>query len=418
MKQSRLFTKTRKESPADEQSNNAQLLIRAGYIYKEMAGIYTLLPLGLRVVEKISAIIQQEMNHIGGNQVQTTTLQKSEVWKKSGRWSDEVVDNWFKTSLKNGTELGLAFSHEEALTDMMRDYIHSYKDLPQYPYDIKTVFRNEKRAKSGLIRGREFFWKALYSFSRDDNEHQDFYDTIKESYHRIFKRIGLGDHTFLTFASGGSFTDYSHEFQTICDAGEDTIYLDEEKGIAVNEEVYTDEVLEDLGLKKSSLVQKKAVEVGNIFSLGTRFSEPLGLTYQDEDGTYQEVVMGSYGIGISRILGVVAELCATKDGLHFPEAIAPFHIHLITFGDNEAVFREAESLYHDLKGAGIEVLFDDRGGVQAGEKLADADLIGIPYRLVLSKRSLENGGIECMNRSTGDIDYLDVDRIVAHFSVE
>lgn len=416
MKQSRLFTKTRKEAPSDEMAKNAQLLIRAGYVYKEMAGVYTLLPLGLKVVEKISAIIREEMNLLGSTEIQSSVLQKSEPWKKTDRWSDEKVDNWFKTRLKNDTELGLAFTHEEALTHMMRDYVHSYKDLPQYLYDIKTVFRNETRSKSGLMRGREFFWKALYSFSQDKEQHQQFYEKITHSYHQIFKRVGLGDSTYLTFASGGTFAQYSHEFQTLCEAGEDTIYLDEERGIAVNQEVYTDEVLKDLALDRSKLIEKKAVEVGNIFSLGSIFSEPLGLQYQDQEAKTHPVYMGSYGIGISRLLGVIAEKFSDDNGLMFPESIAPFKVHLITFGDNEAIFREAESLYHDLTSSGIEVLFDDRSGVNAGEKFRDADLIGIPYRLVLSERSVGSGGVELTHRKNGDVQFMDTTRVLAHLS--
>lgn len=416
MKQSRLFTKTRKEAPSDEVSKNAQLLIRAGYVYKEMAGVYTLLPLGLRVVNKIARIIREEMNAIGGMEVQSSVLQKKEPWEASGRWSDEVVDNWFKTSLKNGTPLGLAFTNEEALTSLMKDYIASYKDLPQYPYDIKTIFRNEARAKSGLMRGREFFWKALYSFSRNKEEHDVFYESAKKAYTTIYKRLGLGDTTYLTFSSGGSFSQYSHEFQTLSEAGEDTIYIHEEKRIAVNKEVYTDEVLENLQLKKEELVERKATEVGNIFSLGSKFSKPIDLTYTDEKGSKQVVYMGSYGIGITRLLGVIAENLSDEDGLVFPESIAPFTIHLLTFGDNEAIFREAESLYHDLKSAGIEVLFDDREGLSPGEKLRDADLIGIPYRLVVSEKSAENGGVEIKSRRDNSIEFIDPARVVAHFS--
>jgi prolyl-tRNA synthetase len=415
MKQSQLFTKTRREAPADEVSKNAQLLIRAGYIYKEMAGVYTLLPLGVRMVNKIADIVREEMNAIGGIETQSSALQKKEPWQESGRWSDEVTDVWFKTELKNKTQLSLAFTHEEPMTAMMRDYIASYKDLPRYTYDIRSIFRNEARAKSGLMRGREFFWKALYSFSRDEQQHQDFYEVSKQAYMNVFERVGLGDTTFLTFASGGSFSQYSHEFQTVCEAGEDTIYVDEQKGIAVNKEVYTDEVLADLGLNKESLVEQKAVEVGNIFSLGYKFSEPLNLKYTNEDGKQDLVYMGSYGIGISRLLGVIAENLSDDDGLVIPISVAPFTLHLVTFGDNEAVATEAESLYHDLKGAGIEVLFDDRDA-GPGEKLRDADLIGIPYRLVVSEKAAENGGVEVKNRKTGEVEFLDASRLVAHFT--
>lgn len=398
MRQSQLFTKTRKEAPSDEEAKNAQLLIRGGFIHKEMAGIYTILPLGLRVVNKIAEIIRDEMNKIGGSEIQSTALQRKEVWDKT-RWDDAVVDNWFKTKLKNGTELGLAFTHEEPLAAMMKNFVQSYKDLPAYPYDIRTVFRNEARAKSGVMRGREFFWKALYSFSADKTQHDEFYEKSKIAYKNIFDRVGIGETTYLTFASGGSFSKYSHEFQTLSDAGEDIIYIDKETGIAVNQEVYTDEVLSDLGLIKENLVEEKAVETGNIFSLAEKFSEPLGLTYKNKEGENTLVYMGSYGIGITRLLGVVAETMNDDNGIVWPKNVAPFHVHLISLGKEGEESREiAEKLYADLQEKGIEVLLDDRD-VGAGSKFADSDLIGIPTRVVVSSRSLEAGGFEVKKRN-------------------
>lgn len=415
MKQSQLFTKTRKEAPSDEVSKNAQLLIRAGYVYKNFAGVYSLLPLGVKLTEKISYIIRDEMDAIGGIETQSASLQKKEIWENTNRWSDEVTDNWFKTKLKNGTELGLAFTHEEATVDMMQGYISSYKDLPAYPYDIRTMFRNEKRAKSGLMRGREFFWKALYSFSENQEQHNKFYEKAKNAYKNVFNRVGIGHLTHLTFASGGSFAKYSHEFQTISDAGEDIIYLDEKSGIAINKEVYNKEVLRDLGLTDASFTELKTIESGNIFDLGTKFSEPGNLKYKDQNGEEQFVYMGSYGIGISRLIGAIAEVLSDEKGLVLPEEIAPFTIHLVTFGKNENIFREAENLYHDLKKAGIEVLFDDRDA-GPGQKLADADLMGMPYRIVYSERSIENGGVEITKRDSGDTEYVDPERVIAYFT--
>lgn len=398
MRQSQLFTKTRKEVPADEVSKNAQLLIQGGFIYKEMAGIYSLLPLGLRVVQKISDIIRDEMNAVGGVEMQSTALQRKEVWEPTNRWWEEVVEVWFKTKLQNGTELGLAFTHEEPMTAMMKSFVQSYKDLPVYPYDIRSVFRNEMRAKSGIIRGREFFWKALYSFSKNQEEHDAFYEKITQSYKNVFARVGLGNKTYLTFASGGTFSKYSHEFQTICDAGEDIIYVSHEKGIAVNKEVYNDEVLADLGLTKDELVEEKAVEVGNIFSLGYKFSEPLELVYKDVEGKPATVYMGSYGIGISRLMGVVVEAFADDHGMVWPEMIAPFRVHLIQLGKASDV---ATKIYETLQDKGIEVLLDDRDAT-AGAKFADADLIGIPWRVVVSDKSLAAGGYEVKKRTETD----------------
>lgn len=397
MRQSHLFTKTRKEAPADEVSKNAQLLIKAGFIHKEMAGIYALLPLGVRVVNNIAEIIRQEMNAVGGSEMQSTALQRKEVWDKT-RWSDDIVDNWFKTNLKSGGELGLAFTHEEPMTAMMKSFIHSYKDLPAYPYDIRTVFRNEMRAKSGIIRGREFFWKALYSFSKDKEQHDEFYDRITQAYKNVFNRVGLGSSTYLTFASGGTFSKYSHEFQTICDAGEDTVYVHHEKNIAVNKEVYTDEVLADLGLTRNELTEEKAVEVGNIFSLGYKFSEPLELQYMNNEGKPMLVYMGSYGIGISRLMGVIVEQFSDEKGIIWPESVAPFRVHLIKIGDSLEVTKRSEEVYAQLQQAGIEVLFDDRD-MGAGAKFADSDLMGIPYRVVVSDTTIKEGGIEIKRRN-------------------
>jgi len=399
MKQSHLFTKTKKESPTDEVSLNAELLIKAGFINKEMAGVYSYLPLGLRVIEKIESIIRQEMNNIGGIEMRTSVFQNKEIWEKSGRWSDEVVDNWFKTELKNGGEVGLSFTNEEAHSNILKQYINSYKDLPIYPYDFKNIFRNEARSKSGILRGREFYWKALYSFSKNEEEHNEFYEKAKEAYKKIFQRVGIGHLTYLTFASGGTFAKYSHEFQTLTGAGEDTIYVDENKGIAVNKEVYTDEVLQSLELKREELVENRAIEVGNIFSLGTRFSTPFDLKYKDENGKENMVIMGSYGIGLSRLMGTVVEVLSDDKGIIWPESIAPFKVHLLVLGNDDRASSEAGKLYEDLKSKLIEVLYDDRLDISAGEKFADSDLIGIPYRVVVSKRSLAEGGYEVKKRT-------------------
>ncbi len=398
MKQSKLFTKTQKFAPKDEISKNAQLLIRAGFAHKEMAGVYSFLPLGLRVIEKISEIIKVEMDAIGGMQMKNSALQVQNVWEKTNRWDDAVVDNWFKTELKNGTKVGLAFTHEEAMTNLMKNFISSYKDLPAYPYDIRTMFRNETRAKSGLMRGREFYWKALYSFSIDEAQHNEFYERAKKSYQKIYKNVGLGAKTYLTFASGGTFSKYSHEFQTISEAGEDIIYVDEEKNIAINKEVLTDEVLSDLNVNKDNLKETKAIEVGNIFSLGTKFSEPIGLTYKNKDGKEKKVFMGSYGIGIGRLMGTIVEVFADDKGIVWPESVAPFKIHLLVLGTQSVVRSQADELYRKLQEAGVEVLYDERD-IQPGQKFADADLIGIPCRVVISERSLKDGGVELKKRN-------------------
>lgn len=413
MRQSELFTKTRRQAPADEVAKNAQLLVRAGYIHKEMAGVYSYLPLGFKTLDNIVNVIRQEMNAIGGQELIMTALQDKELWSRTDRWDDAKVDNWFKTAFKSGGETGLAITHEEPLTRIMTEHIASYRDLPVYAYQFQTKFRNELRAKSGIMRGKEFLMKDLYSFSKDEAEHKAFYDKVREAYLAIFKRLGIGDKTYVTFASGGIFSPFSEEFQTVSEAGEDTIYIDEEKRIAVNSEVYTDENLAKLGLDKGKLVEKKAIEAGNIFSLGTRFSEPLGLSYTDETGAKKPVVMGSYGIGPTRAMGIIVETLADEKGLVWPEAVAPFLVHLVNVmpGDAQAVAL-ADKVYADLVAAGVDVLYDDRDA-RAGEKLADADLIGIPARVVVGKNALASGKVESTYRPTGQTNEIAPEDMVA-----
>lgn len=414
MKFSELLTRTQKTAPADEESRSAAFLIRAGYIHKNMAGIYSFLPLGLRVLENIIRTIREEINAIGGQEVLLASLQSAALWEKTGRWDDKVVDIWFKTELKNGSKLGLATTHEEAIADMMRHYVSSYKDLPFHAYQFQTKFRNELRAKSGLLRTREFIMKDLYSFCRDEEELGEFYEKAARAYETIFRRVGLGEFTFKTFASGGTFSKFSHEFQTVCEAGEDTIYLSKEKGIAVNKEVLNDETLKELGLKREELEEVRAIEVGNIFKLGTRFSEPLGLTFKDEKGNAQPVVMGSYGIGPARVMGTIAEVFADSRGIVWPESVAPFQIHLVGLGLNEAkVKKAAGEVYAKLVKAGITVIYDDREEVSAGEKFADADLLGIPYRAVVSGKT--GAKVELKKRTESEAKILTVPGLLKIF---
>ena len=411
MRQSKLFTKTRKEAPKDETAKNAKLLIRAGFIHKEMAGVYSYLPLGLRVLNKIVGIIREEMNELGADELFLTALQDKSIWEKTGRWSDEAVGNWFKTKLKSGSDMGLGFTHEEPLTALMKEYVRSYKDLPVYVYQFQTKFRNEERAKSGIMRLREFLMKDLYSFSLDEKTHAAFYEKAKVAYVKIFAKVGLGDKTFVTFASGGSFSKYSHEFQTLSGAGEDTIYVDEKKKIAVNKEVYNDSVLKDLGLSKKELVERKAIEVGNIFNLGTRFSDAFDLNYLDEKGNKKQVIMGSYGIGPGRVMGTIVETLSDDKGIVWPESVAPFAVHLIAIPGKESVMKEADKLYNNLLKAGVEVLFDDRD-IRAGEKFADSDLIGIPLRMVISDKTLEKGKVEVKRRNEEKTELIELEKAV------
>jgi prolyl-tRNA synthetase len=422
MKQSSLAFKTRKEAPKDEVSLNARLLIQAGFIHKEMAGVYSLLPLGMRVFDKIKNIIREEMAALGANELSMSALQEKTLWEKTDRWDEKNVDVWFKTALSNGTELGLGFTHEEPITAMLRDHISSYKDLPVSVFQFQTKFRNELRAKSGIMRGREFLMKDLYSFSTTEEQHAVFYEKVKNAYVSIFEKLGIGDMTFPVHATGGSFSKFSVEFQTITDAGEDVVFLDREKKAGVNQEIMSDEICAELGLERSALEEAKTAEVGNIFNLGTKFSEPLGLTYKDEEGERRAVVMGCYGIGIGRAMGVIAEVYADDKGLVWPKSVAPFDVHVVAIPDKEEkVMREAVKIYETLSalkkgnGPSIEVLFDDRDA-GAGAKLADADLIGIPLRIVIGSKSLAEGKVEISDRKTGETAQVELSEIASHIT--
>ncbi|HVX58884.1 MAG TPA: aminoacyl--tRNA ligase-related protein [Candidatus Saccharimonadales bacterium] len=406
MKRSQLFVKTRREAPADEEARNAQLLIRAGFIHKEMAGVYSFLPLGKMVIDNINQIIREEMDRIGGNEVLMSTLQHKDLWEATGRWDDQVVDNWFKSKLINGTEVGIGFTHEEPIVNMLKNFVSSYKDLPVYPYQIQTKFRNELRAKSGLMRGREFLMKDMYSFSRSQAEHDEFYERCAEAYLKVYARLGFGDITYRTFASGGVFSKFSDEFQILSHVGEDTIYVHKDRRIAINKEVYTDEVLAELKLSRDELVEEKAVEAGNIFPLGSKYSDALGLSFTDEDGQNKPIIMGCYGIGVSRMMGLIAEHFADDNGLAWPTNVAPMHVYLCRLGDEPEVVQAADEAYDKLRASGITVLYDDRDD-RPGAQFADADLIGLPYRLVVSKKSLASGGFELKKRTEEQIQILD-----------
>jgi prolyl-tRNA synthetase len=413
MRQSRLFTKTRKEAPADEVSKNAELLIRAGYVHKEMAGVYSYLPLGLAVLSKIENIIREEMNAIGGQELLLSALHPKENWQKTGRW--DGLDVLFKLKDAADHEYALGATHEEIITPLAQDYISSYRDLPFSAYQIQNKFRAELRAKSGVLRGREFIMKDLYSFHRDQADLDNFYDTVTLAYKKIFERVGIGECTYFTYASGGTFSKYSHEFQTLTDAGEDIIYVNKEKGIAVNEEVLNDETLNNLGVTRDDLEAVKAAEVGNIFKLGTKYSGAFNLTFKDEAGESQSVIMGCYGIGLGRLMGVVVESLADDKGIVWPEAIAPYKVHLVGLNNDDSEVKDfTDGIYLSLKEKGVEVLYDDRD-LRAGEKFADSDLIGIPYRVIVSKKSKEEGKFEVVTRATGEVRMLTEEELYADF---
>jgi prolyl-tRNA synthetase len=416
MRQTHLFTKTQKEVPADELAKNAQLLIRAGYIHKEMAGAYQLLPLGLMVVQNIKQIVREEMTALGTNEMLATNLQRKELWERTDRWDSKKVNTWFKSELQAGGEIGLAWTHEEPITDMMKNHIHSYKDLPRATYQFQNKLRNEARAKSGVMRGREFIMKDAYSFAATEEQHDDFYERCKVAYMKCFERMGVGDDTYITFAAGGDFTEFSHEFQTVCDAGEDVSYISKEKNIAINEEVIATADLDKLGVSKDELVATKTAEVGNIFNFGRTKAEEVGLYFNDEDGERTAVWMGSYGIGITRMMGVIVEKFADDKGIVWPTSVAPYQVHLVGLNTDDTEITDwADGVYAMLKARGVSVLYDDRDA-RPGEKFADSDLLGMPYRVVVSKKGKEVGTFEVVNRKTGEVRQLTEEELISDFT--
>jgi len=387
-----LFGKTAREAPKDETSSNAQLLIKAGFVEKLFAGVYELLPLGLVTVKKISQIVREEMNEIGGQEVSLTTLQPKELWDESGRW-EKLKGAMYQLKDSSGKDLGLGFTHEEPMVSLVRSRVNSYKDLPIYLYQIQSKFRDEPRPRSGLIRGREFLMKDLYSFNRSKEELDSFYEKAAEAYKKVFGRVGL--QTIYTEAAGGVFTkENTHEFQVLSEAGEDTIFVCEKCDYSVNKEIATVKADDKCPKCGGKVKEERGIEVGNIFRFGTTYAESMNMNFTDEKGKKQPVYLGSYGIGITRTLAAIVEVHHDEKGIIWPASVAPAEIHLISLGDKE----EAEKLYKKLVQMRKEVLFDDRD-VSAGVKLTDADLIGIPERWVLSEKTLVERSVEVKKRN-------------------
>lgn len=381
MRYSQLFGKTSKQAPRDETSVNAKLLARGGFIRKEVAGVYNFLPLGLRVLNKISQIVREEMNAAGGREILLSTLQSKENWQKTGRW--KTFDVLFKVKSQFGSEYALGPTHEEVLVPLTKNFVSSYRDLPMYVYQIQTKFRDEPRAKAGLLRGREFLMKDLYSFHTSEKDMMAYYEVMKKAYKKVFSRLGLA--AIETKASGGTFSDFSHEYQVICDAGEDEIVYCPGGDYAENAEIAAAKDGQQCRLGHGPLKKVKTIEVGNIFPLKDKFSKTFGLTYKDKGGKDQPVIMGCYGIGISRLMGAIVEVYHDDRGILWPKTVAPFDVQLVHIED-PGTEPWAKETYEKLTKAGIDVLWDDRESVTTGEKFADADLIGIPARLVVSKK--------------------------------
>jgi prolyl-tRNA synthetase len=408
MLQSKLFTKTSKQFPKDETSVNAQLLIRAGFISKQMAGVYNYLPLGLRVLTKIQNIIREEMNAVGGQELLMPTLTQEENYKQTGR-DKAMGDVLFSVLGQGDAKIFLNPTHEEIVTPLVRKFVVSYRDLPIAVYQIQNKFRNEARAKSGLLRGREFNMKDLYSFHSTEADMDAYYEIVKNAYLKIYERLGIGEVTYLTFASGGTFSKYSHEFQTLCEAGEDEIYVCEKCRVAVNKEIIDEQkVCPECGNKKLSV--EKAIEVGNIFKQRTKFTSAFDFTWTDENGEARPVEMAAYGIGPSRIMGTLVELFHDAAGIVWPKNVAPFNAHLLALTKDEDVLAAARKIYEEF-GEKIEILFDDRMDRSAGEKFVDADLIGIPLRIVVSKKTLQQGCAEVKCRDKNEAELVKLEDI-------
>jgi prolyl-tRNA synthetase len=409
MKQSQLFTKILREAPKDEKSINSQLLIRAGFVDKLMAGVYSYLPLGLRVLKKIENIIREEMNNIDGQEILMPMLLPKENWEKTDRWKYHEM---FKLKNRSEKEFSLGWTHEEIVTPLVKKFVKSYKDLPVYVYQIQTKFRDELRAKSGLLRGVEFCMKDLYSFHENEKDLDRYYERAKTAYFKILKRCGLEKETILTLASGGAFSEYSHEFQTVTPFGEDEIYFCQKCKIAVNSEIIEREKHQCPECKSKNLTVKKAIEVGNIFELDDRFSKSFDLTFVDKDGKKKSVLMGCYGIGLSRLMGAVVEIHYDKNGIIWPREISPFQIHLIQIEDNPKIKKAVQKLYQDLKNSGVEVLYDDRENKTAGEKFVEADLIGIPWRVVVSEKTLAKNSVEIKKREEKTAKLIKTEKLI------
>ena len=399
MRQSQLFTKTRRDAPKDEVTRNAELLIRAGFVHKEMAGVYSYLPLGLKVLTKIENIVREEMNKIGGQEIRMATLHPSEPWKQTGAW--DSVDVLFKIQSRTEKEYALGQSEEEIVTPIAREYVQSYKDLPVAIYQIAQKYRDELRAKSGIMRGREFGMKDMYSFHASEEDFARYYHIVKEAYLNIYRRCGLNARA--TEASGGAFSKkISYEFMVLTNTGEDSVVYCNACDYCVNSEVAKEKAGEACpACGKGDLKSAKAVEAGNVFDLGQRYPKVFHFTYKAEDGSDNYPYMGCYGIGTTRLLGTIVETNYDDKGIIWPESVAPFKIHLILLGGpGDEVTAEAERLYKGLSNRGVEVLYDDREGKSAGEKFQDADLIGLPLRAVISKDTVQKGKVEIKKRAS------------------
>lgn len=408
MLQSKLFTKTTKEFPKGEISKSTQFLIKAGFVDKLGAGIYTFLPLGLRVLDKIEKIITEEMEGVSGQRISMPALIPRKNWQQTGRWKN--FDSLFRLKGKGKMEYGLGATHEEVVVPLIKKYVSSYRDLPLAVFQIQDKFRDELRVKSGLLRTREFLMKDLYSFHTSEKDLESYYEKVKKAYLRIFKKLEISDKTYLTLASGGTFSKHSHEFQTITSAGEDIIYVCSKCKVALNKELIKGKA-KCWQCGKALSEKAKAIEIANIFKLKDKYTKPFDFRFTDKNGQKKLVVMGCYGIGLPRLMGAVVEISHDKKGIIWPESIAPYKFHLVPVGESREVKKTADSIYKSLQKAKQEVIYDDRQGRSIGEKFADCDLIGVPYRLVVSEKSLEKDCLEVKKRDKEGVKLVKIKKL-------
>jgi len=403
MKQSTLFTKTQKQPPKEAVSASHRFLVQGGFIDMLMAGVYTYLPLGWQVITKITNIVREEMNATGAQEMLMPALQPRGIWEETGRWAS-LAEIMYQFKDRSGKEAGLAATHEEVIYDLVRRNINSYRELPFAIYQIQNKFRNELRAKGGIIRGREFMMKDLYSFHLERADLDRYYQQLIEAYQNVYRRCGL--ESKVVEASGGVFTqNYSHEFQVISEAGEDKIIFCSDCAYGQNTEI-TKFKVDDLCPKCGGRLEEgKSIEVGNIFQFGDKYAKEMNGYATDEQGQKKPILMASYGIGISRLVATIVEAHHDQKGIIWPENVAPYQAHLLSLGENG----QAEKIYDQLKKRGVAVLYDDRD-ISVGAKLADADLIGIPWRLVVSKKT--GVKIELKERSAQSVELLALSELV------
>jgi len=411
MKQSRLFCKTKKETPKDAEVISHKLLVKGDFIEQTISGVYRFLPLGLKVLKKIEKIIREEMWDLGAQEVLLPTLQDKKLWLETNRW--QTIDPpLFKLLDRHQKEIALGPTHEEEMVDIARKRVKSYQDLPFSLFQIQNKFRNEMRASGGLLRQREFLMKDLYSFYSNEEEAREFYERVKKAYFKIFRRCAL--QTILVEASSGTIGGkLSHEFQVEAEVGEDRILICSKCGYGVN--------IEKIGeIKKCPecrgiLEKKNSIEVGHIFYLGTKYSKAMSADFKDRDGKEKPILMGCYGIGLPRLMATIVEIHHDEKGMIWPQSVAPFQLHLIRIENSRPVKLAAEKLYNDLTKENIEVLYDDRLDKSAGEKFADCDLIGVPRRLVISERTLKQNCAELKNRGAKKTKLIKINEVKKYF---